>query len=72
MDVLEAIETRKSIRAFTDQEVPRETIEKILEVSQRSPSGTNTQPWHVYICTGAVQKAITDDTLALMAAGSWL
>ena len=69
MDVLEAIETRKSIRAFTDQEVPRETIEKILEVSQRSPSGTNTQPWHVYICTGAVQKAITDDTLALMAAG---
>ena len=42
MDALEAIATRKSIRAFTDQEVPRETIEKILEVTQRSPSGTNT------------------------------
>ena len=69
MDVLEAIKTRKSIRAFTDQEVSRETIERILELSQRSPSGTNTQPWHVYVCTGSAQKSITDDVLKLMTEG---
>jgi len=57
MDVLEAIKSRKSIRAFTDQSVPRKTIQKILEISQRAPSGTNTQPWHVYICAGAVREA---------------
>lgn len=69
MDVLEAIKTRKSIRAFTNQEVSKETIEKLLEISQRSPSGTNTQPWQVYVCTGDVRQAITDDVLAMAAEG---
>lgn len=69
MDVIEAIQSRKSIRAFTDQPVPKETVEKILQVSQRSPSGTNTQPWHVYVCAGKVRQAITDDVLALAKAG---
>lgn len=69
MDVLEAIRSRRSIRAFTDQPVTREQIEEILAISQRSPSGTNTQPWHVYVCTGAVRQAITDDVLALASAG---
>lgn len=69
MNVLDAIQSRKSIRAFTDQQVPRAVVEEILEVSQRAPSGTNTQPWHVYVCTGAVQQAISDDVLALLAAG---
>ena len=69
MHVLEAIESRKSIRAFTDQPVSRETVEQLLEISQRAPSGTNTQPWHVYACTGAVQQAISDDVLAMAARG---
>jgi nitroreductase len=69
MDVLEAITSRKSIRAFTDQPVPRETLEKILEISQRSPSGTNTQPWHVWLCTGKVKEAITEDVLAQVRSG---
>lgn len=69
MDVLEAITSRKSIRAFTDQPVPRETLEKILEISQRSPSGTNTQPWHVYVCTGKVKDAIAAEVLAEVRAG---
>ncbi|MGB7303373.1 MAG: nitroreductase [Burkholderiaceae bacterium] len=69
MDVIEAIETRKSIRAFTDQAVPLKTVRRLLELSQRSPSGTNTQPWHVHVCAGAVRQAISDDVLALVAAG---
>lgn len=69
MHVHEAIRTRRSIRAFTDQPVSRAEIEEILEVSQRAPSGTNTQPWNVWVCTGAVRQAITDDVLALARAG---
>jgi len=69
MDILEAIRTRKSIRAFTDEPVSRETVEELLQICQRSPSGTNTQPWHVHVCTGDVRQAITDDVLALAAAG---
>jgi nitroreductase len=63
MDVIEAIQTRKSIRAFKPDPVSRETIDQILEVAQRAPSGTNTQPWHTYVCTGAVQQAISEDVL---------
>ncbi|MAZ02761.1 MAG: hypothetical protein CMN56_06450 [Sneathiella sp.] len=66
MHVEEAIRSRRSIRAFTDQEVPREKIEKILEISQRAPSGTNTQPWHTYVCTGEVKDAISRDVLTLV------
>ncbi len=69
MDVLEAIKTRKSIRAFTEQPVAKETVRKILEAAQRAPSGTNTQPWHVYVCTGRVRQAITDDVMALAMEG---
>lgn len=70
MNVLDAIASRKSIRAFRPDPVPKETVEKILEIAQRAPSGTNTQPWHVYACTGAVKQAITDDVLALVRSGA--
>lgn len=69
MDVFEAIKTRKSIRAFTDQPVSRDAVEKILEVSQRAPSGTNTQPWFVHVCAGEVRDAITRDVLSLAGEG---
>lgn len=69
MDVLEAIRSRKSIRAFKPDPVPRETINEILAVSQRSPSGTNTQPWHVWVCAGEVKEAITQDVLAMLERG---
>ncbi|MGZ0188459.1 MAG: nitroreductase [Alphaproteobacteria bacterium] len=69
MNVLDAIQNRTSIRAFKPDPVPMETIQKILEISQRSPSGTNTQPWHVYVCAGDVKQAITDDVLALARSG---
>jgi nitroreductase len=69
MDVLDAILQRKSIRAFKPDPVPRETLEKILEISQRAPSGTNTQPWHVYLCVGDIKQAITGDVLELARLG---
>ena len=47
-----AIETRHSMRAFLPQAVPRQTIEDILRVAARAPSGTNTQPWQVHVLTG--------------------
>ena len=69
MDVIEAIQSRKSVRAFRPDPVPRETVEKILEISQRAPSGTNTQPWHTYVCAGKVRDAISADVLELARQG---
>ena len=59
-----AITTRRSVRAFLDTPVPRETIEHILNVSARAPSGTNMQPWKVYVATGATLERLTDAVLA--------
>ena len=44
--------SRRSVRAFLPTPVPRATIERILAVASRAPSGTNTQPWKVYVLTG--------------------
>ena len=48
-----AIESRFSARAFLPKPVPRELLQDILRVASRAPSGTNTQPWKVYVLTGA-------------------
>ena len=54
-----AITTRRSLRAFLPTAVPRASIEAILSVAARSPSGTNTQPWKVYVLTGAAQRELS-------------
>ncbi len=59
-----AITTRHSIRAFLPTPVPRAVIEEILAVAARAPSGTNTQPWHVHVLTGAAKQALSSDIRA--------
>lgn len=54
-----AITSRRSIRAFLPDLVPREEIESILKVAARAPSGTNTQPWKVYVLTGEAKLALS-------------
>jgi nitroreductase len=53
-----------STRAFTQQEVPRQTLLDILEVSSRAPSGTNTQPWKVYVLQGNSRNALVEKVCA--------
>jgi nitroreductase len=59
LDVEEAIATRQSIRAFLPTPVPRELLERLLGFAARAPSGTNTQPWKVYVLTGAAKEALS-------------
>jgi nitroreductase len=56
----EAITSRMSARAFMQQAVPRALLEQILEVSSRAPSGTNTQPWKVYVLQGASRDSLVN------------
>jgi nitroreductase len=60
-----AITSRRSIRAFLPTPIAREEIEKILEVAARAPSGTNIQPWKVYVLTGAVKQRLAERILAV-------
>ena len=53
MDVYEAVSSRRAVRGFTDQPVPREVLERVLSAAAWSPSGSDLQPWHIYVVTGA-------------------
>ncbi len=59
-----AITSRMSVRAFTQQPVPRALITEILQVASRAPSGTNTQPWKVYVLQGASRDSLVDKVCA--------
>lgn len=58
MNVSEAVATRRSVRAFTDQPVDQAVLKRVLEKAQRSPSGGNTQPWHAAVLTGEPMQAL--------------
>ncbi|TXI12889.1 MAG: nitroreductase [Polynucleobacter sp.] len=59
------IKARRSIRAFLPQAVDKQILLDLLNVAARAPSGTNTQPWQVYILTGAKKQAISDDIIRI-------
>ena len=59
-----AITSRVSVRAFLPTAVPREVLQAILAVASRAPSGTNTQPWKVYVLRGASRQALVDKVCA--------
>lgn len=58
MKVSDAIRGRKSVRAFRPDPVPRETIERILTLAARAPSGGNLQPWRVYVLIGRARERL--------------
>jgi nitroreductase len=64
MTVEEAVTGRRSIRAFLPTPVPRELIERVLQVAGRAPSGSNVQPWRVWVIEGAVRDEIVRDAVA--------
>jgi nitroreductase len=58
MDVIEAIRTRRSIRVFKPDPVPRKVLQELLDVSRWAPSGGNVQPWYFEVLAGeALAKA---------------
>jgi nitroreductase len=55
-----AITSRRSVRRFLPDPVPREVVEEILDVAARAPSGTNMQPWRGYAVAGAARAALCE------------
>ena len=60
MDFYECLTSRRSIRAFTDRKVSKETLQKVLEAANRSPSYMNTQPWEVFVASGSKKEALAE------------
>jgi len=52
MDVLDAIQERKSVRGFKPDPISKEILQKVLALGTRSPSAENGQPWEITVVTG--------------------
>jgi nitroreductase len=61
MDLFDAIHTRRSIRAYTDQPVSEADLDTMLRAAMAAPSAGNAQPWHFVVVTDrSILAAIPD------------
>jgi nitroreductase len=58
MDVQQAIQARHSVRDFLSRPIPKDIVMKIMEVATHSPSGGNSQPWEIFVASGATMENI--------------
>jgi len=63
MELLEAIRSRKSIRAFKPNIVPEQVLLELLEAATWAPSSVNLQPWEFFVVTGEVLEDLKDATV---------
>ena len=70
MDVVEAIRTRKSIRGFRPDPVPKEILRDILDIATRAPSAMNTQPWEIIVIAGEVLENIKRGNIEMLESGA--
>ena len=70
MDAIQCIESRRSIRRFKPQPVPKETLMEILKTARWSPSYKNTQPGECIVLSGAEKSSLTDYMIKLLETGT--
>jgi nitroreductase len=64
LDVFEAIKKRRSIRAYTSEEVSEEEVEKLIEAARLAPSAGNIQPWEFVIVRNTeIKRKLSDAAL---------
>jgi len=66
MDTLECIKTRRSIRKFTTDPVPRKDLEELIKTARWSPSYKNSQPWQAIILSGNKKQELSKMLIGLL------
>lgn len=69
MDAIECIKNRMSIRKFKSDPVPQELLREVVQIAQWSPSYKNSQPWEVFILSGAKKKQLSEMLIGLFEEG---
>ncbi|MEQ5844185.1 nitroreductase [Paraburkholderia acidicola] len=64
VSVVEALMSRRSVRAFLPDPVDEHTLRRIFECARRAPSGSNIQPWKAWVMTGESRDALSRKLLA--------
>jgi nitroreductase len=69
MDFQVLVQSRRSVRGFRNEAVPKAVIQEIIEDAKRAPSSMNSQPWHVHVLTGAPLDEVRRRNMEDMTAG---
>ncbi len=59
MEILEALRTRRSVRAFRDEPIPKTALQNLLQDASRAPSAINMQPWEVHMVLNEERKRLS-------------
>jgi nitroreductase len=59
MDAIECIRTRRSIRKFRNEPVPKDILLKVIDTAKWSPSYKNSQPWEIIVLSGETKEALS-------------
>lgn len=70
MRVIDAIRTRKSVRAYKPDPVPKELLREILTIAGHAPSAMNAQPWEFCVLAGTVLDNVRQANLELLRSGA--
>lgn len=70
MDFETLVRTRRSVRGYKSDPVPRAVIAEIIEVAKGAPSSMNSQPWHVHVLTGEPLEEVRRRNTEMMLAGA--
>lgn len=61
MELINVIKSRRSIRKFKGDPIPKEIIEKIIAAGTLAPSGKNKQPWKFYVIQGGKRHELVTE-----------
>ncbi|MBL4826521.1 MAG: nitroreductase [Spongiibacteraceae bacterium] len=64
MNVSDALQQRRSTRAFLDTPVPTSTLKKLFQTAMQAPSNCNVQPWQVYVASGETRDRLSEQCLS--------
>ena len=70
MDIIDAIRSRKSIRGYKPDPVPKEILKAILDIAIRTPSTLNTQPWEITVVSGEALDNIRWGNIEMLNSGA--
>jgi nitroreductase len=69
MDFETLVRTRRSVRGYKTDPVPKKIIQEIIDIAKGAPSSMNTQPWNLYVVTGEPLDKIRQGNTERMLAG---
>ncbi|WP_426415137.1 nitroreductase [Aestuariirhabdus sp. LZHN29] len=70
MQLNDAIQSRRTVRGFTEQQVTPSLLKQIFSNAQYAPSNCNTQPWHTFVVSGERCRALADNLYQHVSAGN--